>query len=290
MAARAAWKGTLKLSLINIPIRVFPATSASSDVSFRQLHRRCHTPIQLKKWCPHCHEEVESADIVKGYEASKGRFVIVEEKEIAALRPEATHTVELSHILDASQIDPIYIERSYYLAPDAKTAGSPFSVLRDALSDRAAVGHLALHGREYLVAVVQRDEALLMHTLRTVGEVRDLDSVDGLEYADVKVKPDELRLARQVLDSLETDTKLSDFTDHYEAALRELVASKGEGEIVAEAGAARGKAPRVVNLMDALRQSLEQVSKQKKHPARAPAARTARILKHPASRRAHKAS
>ena len=290
MAARAAWKGTLKLSLINIPIRVFPATSASSDVSFRQLHRRCHTPIQLKKWCPHCHEEVESADIVKGYEASKGRFVIVEEKEIAALRPEATHTVELSHILDASQIDPIYIERSYYLAPDAKAAGSPFSVLRDALADRAAVGHLALHGREYLVAVVQRDEALLMHTLRTVGEVRDLDSVDGLEYAEVKVKPDELRLARQVLDSLETDTKLSDFTDHYEAALRDLVASKGEGEIIAEAGAARGKAPRVVNLMDALRQSLEQVSRQKKHPARAPAARTARILKHPASRRAHKAS
>ena len=90
MAARVAWKGSLKLRLIAIPIRVFPATSASADVSFRQLHRRCHTPIQLKKWCPHCEEEVSADDVVRGYESSKGEYIVVEEDEIARLRPEAT--------------------------------------------------------------------------------------------------------------------------------------------------------------------------------------------------------
>src|SRR5262245_41125499 len=100
MAARPTWKGSLRLSLITIPIRAFPATNPGSDVSFRQLHRKCKTPIQLKKWCPHCNEEVGKDDIVKGYETDKGRYVIVEDEEIAAIRPEATHVVNISHVAD----------------------------------------------------------------------------------------------------------------------------------------------------------------------------------------------
>ena len=281
MAGRPTWKGSLRLSLITIPIRVFPATNASSDVSFRQLHRKCHTPIQLKKWCPHCEEEVPADAIVKGYESSKGQYVVVEEKEIANLRPETTHVVDLAHVVDASQIDPIYIERSYYIAPDSKPAGPAFSVFRQALEGKAAIGHLALHGREYLVAILPREDVLLLHTLRTAGEVLAADAVSGLEFAETKVRPEELKLARQVLDSLRSDATLSSFTDHYQDALRDMLAKKRPEEL---AEPDKGTRAPVVNLMEALRQSLAHASTG--HKRTAAGSREHRVLKHPGGRHA----
>ena len=278
--ARPTWKGSLRLSLIAIPIRVFPATSAASDVSFRQLHRKCHTPIQLKKWCPHCEEEVSAEDIVKGYESSKGHFVLVEEEEIAKLRPESTRVVDLSHVIDAQAIDPIYIERTYYLTPDTKAAGSAFAVMREALDGQAAIGRLALHGREYLVAVMPRELALVLHTLRTAGEVRELSSVPDLSFAEAKTRPEEVKLARQVLGSLKTARDLTAFTDNYEEALREMIARKGAGATVSVEGETPTK---VVDLMQALRQSLATISSEKKKPARAGARHKARILPHPST-------
>lgn len=286
MAARSTWKGSLKLSLISIPIRVFPATNPSSDVKFRQFHRKCHTPIQMKRWCPHCEEEVALDDVVKGYESAKGHFVMVEKEDIEKIRPESTRTVDLSHILDESAIDPIYIERAYFIAPDNKAAGASFAVMREALAGKAAVGRLALHGREYLVAVLPRDKELLLYTLRTSGEVRDAGSIDELKYATAKPRADEVKLARQVLGSLETAADLSAFTDNYEEALKEMLHSK-HAEVVTERGKPAATAP--VNLMDALRKSLAQVSAEKKRPARASASRRgAHVL--PYRGRAHKPS
>jgi DNA end-binding protein Ku len=257
MAARSTWKGSLRLSLISIPIRVFPATNPGSDVSFRQFHRKCHTPIKMKRWCPHCEEEVALDDIVKGYETAKGRSVMVEPEDIAKLRPESTRTVEITHVLEGGAIDPLYIERAYFLAPDNKAAGSSFAVLRDALEGRAAIGRLALHGREYLAAVVPRAPELLLYTLRTAGEVRNAGDIEELRFAATKVKADELKLARQVLNSVERVSDLSAFTDHYEDALKDMLSRK-HVEVVAEPGAAKVKAP--ANLMEALRKSLAQVA------------------------------
>ena len=265
--ARATWKGAIRISLITIPIRVFPATNPGSDVSFRQLHRRCKTPIQLKKWCPHCEEEVTSADIVKGYESSKGQYVVVEEEEISKLRPESTRVIDVAHVVSASKIDPLLIERAYFLAPDTKTAGPSFAVLRESMGDRAAVGRLALHGREYLVAVVARDETLVMYTLRTSGEVRSAGNIEELEFARAKVKPDEVRLARQVLQHYEEDVDLSTFTDHYQESLRTMLQAKAPEALVAPTkGGKRGG--KVVDLMEALRQSLERVGAEKPRSVR----------------------
>jgi DNA end-binding protein Ku len=290
VAARPVWKGAIKLSLISIPVRVFPATDSRSDVSFRQLHRKCHTPIQLRKWCPHCEEEVGSDDIVKGYESSKGRYVLVSEEEIAKVRPSSTHVIDLSHVLATSDIDPIYIERSYFLAPDNRNAGSPFAVLREALEGQAGVGRLALHGREYLVAVLPREEGLVMYTLRTAGEVRDMSDIETLEFAGGRTRPDEVRLARQVLNALEHETQLSAFTDHYEEALKAMLAARAGEEVEAVAGPTGPAPKKVVNLMDALRQSLAAVSTPAKKPARARhPRRAARVISHP-GRKARKAS
>jgi DNA end-binding protein Ku len=279
---RSTWKGSIRLSLITIPIRMFPAT-ATADVSFRQVHRKCHTPIQLKKWCPHCEEEVAADDIVKGYESSKGHFVLVEQEEIDRLRPESSHVIDIAHVVDAATIDPIYVERAYFLAPDSQAAGSSFAVLREGLGTRAAVGHVAMHGREYLVAVVPRDAALVMYTLRTAGEVRSARAIEQLGYADTKVKPEEAKLARQVLDHFESAPDLASFTDHYEESLRAMLESKVPVEAVATRGTRQPS--NVVNLMSALRESLEQVSAKKKTARMAKPAK-ARIIKHPGRRAA----
>jgi DNA end-binding protein Ku len=272
LAPRSTWKGTLKLSLIQIPIRVFPATNPASDVRFRQLHRKCHTPIQLKKWCPHCNEEVTSADIVRGYEVSKGRFSIVEEEEIKKLRPESTRIVDISSALDEASLDPVYIERSYVVLPDGKAAAPAFAVIRDALGDTAMIGHLALHGREYLVALVARDSAVRLYTLRTKGEVRDLSRIEDADLAAAKPKADEVRLAKQVMASLDHAPDLSAFTDHYQEALRAMLERK-EVEEVAEGEP--GAPTKVVDLRDALRRSLERVRE------RTPA--SGRVLSHTSS-------
>lgn len=284
---RATWRGSIRFSLVTIPIRVFPAT-ATADVSFRQLHSVCHTPIQLKKWCPHCEQEVDAEEIVKGYESAKGRFVVVEEEEIKKARPESTHTVALSYMLDVKAIDPLYVERVYFLAPDNKEAGSAYAVLREGLGDRAGIGHLALRGREYLVAVVPKDERLEMYTLRTAGEVRDASDIDELSFAAGKVKADETRVARMALDHLPEAPRLSTFTDRYQETLREMLAAKVPEMRVAEPGRS-GKRDKVVNLMDALRESLTQVKTTRPAAVRRAGGKAkparARILPHPAQKR-----
>ena len=282
-AGRSTWKGSIRLSLITIPVRMFPATT-SSDVSFRQLHAKCHTPIQMKKWCPHCEEEVSNDDLVKGYESSKGQYVVVEQKEIEALRPESSHAIDIAHVVEGNTIDPIYIERAYFLAPDGQVAGPSFAVLREGLGDRAGVGHVAMHGREYLVAIVRRDEALAMYTLRTAGEVRSAKNIEELGFAQTKVKPEEARLAKQVLDHFESAPDLSTFTDSYQESLRAMLETKGPGETITAPGEKRTSS-NVVDLMSALRQSLEQVSgKGKKARMTRPVG--GRVVKHPGRRKA----
>ena len=117
MAARPTWKGFLKISLVNIPVRVFPATDSAATISFNQLHAECQTRIQQKRWCPTCEREVPMSEIVKGYEFEKGRYVVMSEEDVSKVRPESTRVIDLVQFTDAAAIDPIYVERPYYLAP-----------------------------------------------------------------------------------------------------------------------------------------------------------------------------
>src|SRR5919108_1398357 len=203
MAARPTWKGFLKISLVNIPVRVFPATDSAATISFNQLHGECQTRIQQKRWCPKCDREVPLSEIVKGYEFEKGRYVVVDEEDIAKVRPESTRVIDLVEFTDASAIDPIYVERPYYLAPDGQMALEAFAVIREGMAGKAGIGKLALYGREYLVAVQPREKGLIMYTLRTTREVRSMDAIDELSGVPDKVKPDEMKLARQVIGTFE---------------------------------------------------------------------------------------
>jgi DNA end-binding protein Ku len=267
MAARPTWKGYLKVSLVTVPVRVFPATNATGVVRFNQLHAECQTRIRQKKWCEECDREVDKSEIVKGYEFEKGRYVVVDEEDIAKAKPESTRIINLLRFADVESIDPIHVERPFYLAPDGKVAAGAFAVLREALRGKAGIGKLALLGREYLVAVQPRDKGLAMFTLRAASEVRRMSAIDELEDLPETVNEAEVQLARQVIGTFAGDLDLSEFTDEYQAELRRIIDAKVAGEEVVETEA--DSPAKVVNLMEALRKSLDQVSASKKQPIKA---------------------
>jgi DNA end-binding protein Ku len=266
MPARPTWKGYLKISLVTIPIKVFPATDAGATLSFNQLHAECQTRIQQKRWCPHCQREVPNTELVKGYEFEKGKYVVIEDEDIDKVRVDSTRVINLEKFTDDTAIDPIYLERPYYLAPDGPVAAQAFAVVREGMEGKAGIGKVALYGREYLVKVQPRERGLIMYTLRHADEIRSMDGIDELANVPEKLKPEEVKLARQVMSTFEGDVDFQSYKDEYQEGLRQIIDAKIEGrEIVTPEVEAP---PKVVNLMDALRKSLDTISASKKKPER----------------------
>ncbi len=262
MAARPTWKGFLKISLVNIPVRVFPATDSAATISFNQLHGECQTRIQQKRWCPKCDREVPLSEIVKGYEFEKGRYVVMDDEDLAKVRPESTRVIDLVQFTEVDAIDPIYVERPYYLAPDGQMSLEAFAVIREGMKGKAGIGKLALYGREYLVAVQPREKGLVMYTMRRANEVRSMEAIEELDNVPEKVKPEEIKMAKQVIGNFEGQLDLAEYRDAYQEELQRIIDAKIAGqEVVATEEQAP---PKVVNLMDALRQSLDRVSTTKK--------------------------
>jgi len=210
---------------------------------------------------------VPISEIAKGYEFEKGRYVVMTEDDMTKVRPESTRVIDLVQFTDAAAIDPIYIERPYYLAPDGAMSQEAFAVMREGMKGKAGIGKLALYGREYLVAVQPRDKGLVMYTLRHAKEIRSMDNIEELDQTPVKVKPDEIKLAKQVIGNFEGALNLEEYSDKYQEELQRIIDAKVAGE---EVVATEEEAPpKVVNLMDALRQSLDRVSSGKKKAAKA---------------------
>src|SRR3954471_13720022 len=267
MAARATWKGYLRVSLVNIPIKVFPATESSGTISFNQLHNASQTRIQQKRWCPSCNKEVANTEIVKGYEFEKGRYVVMTEEDIDKVRPSSTRVIDLVQFDDVGALDPMYVDRTYYLAPDGQVAADAFAVMREGMKGKIGVGKLALYGREYLVAVKPHDQGLVMYTLHHAAEIRSMDSIEELGAIPAKVKPQEIQLAKQVIGTFEKKLDLADYRDEYREGLQKIIDAKIAGEEVV--APAVEMPPKVVNLMEALRKSLDSASAQAKKQAKA---------------------
>jgi len=267
MPARPTWKGYLKISLVNIPIKVFPATDAGATLSFNQLHGECQTRIQQKRWCPKCEREVPNTDIVKGFEFEKGRYVVLDDDDVEKVRVESTRVISLEKFTEDTAIDPIYLERPYYLAPDGPVARDAFAVIREGMKGKAGIGKVALYGREYLVAIRPQKKGLVMYTLHHDAEIRSIDQIEELSSLPAKVKPEEMKLAKQVIATFDAELNLKDYQDEYKAGLRKIIDAKIAGEEVVAPEIQ--EPPKVVDLMEALRRSLNTVSAEKKKPAKA---------------------
>jgi DNA end-binding protein Ku len=274
MAPRPTWKGYLKVSLVTIPVKVFPATESAATISFNQLHAECRTRIQQKKWCPHCEREVTISEVVKGYEFEKGRYVVIEDEDLHKVRVESTKVIDLAQFTDDTAIDPIYVDSAYYLAPDGPMAAEAFAVMRDGMAGKAGIGKVALYGREYLVAIRPRKKGLVMYTLHHDAEIRSIEAIDELNSVPSKVKPEEMKLARQVISSFDSELNLGDYKDEYREGLRKIIDAKIAGQEVVAPEVQ--EPPKVVDLMEALRRSLNTVSAEKKKAAKVPLAAKAK--------------
>jgi DNA end-binding protein Ku len=281
MAVRPTWRGFLKVSLVNIPVKVFPATESAASLSFNQLHAECQTRIQQKRWCPHCEREVPNTELVKGYEFEKGRYVIVTDEDMSKVRVESTRVINLAQFTDDTAIDPIYVDRAYYLAPDGPMAAEAFAVMREGMAGKAGIGKVALYGREYLVAIKPQKKGLVMYTMHHDAEIRSIDQIEELSSVPAKVKPEEMKLAKQVIATFDAELDLKEYKDEYKEGLRKIIDAKIAGEEVVAPEVA--EPPKVVDLMEALRRSLDSVSKDKKKPAKADLA-AAKAAAKPAAR------
>jgi DNA end-binding protein Ku len=272
---RTIWNGSISFGLVNIPVGMALATKPAarqSDVSFRMLHRECQTPIKNKRWCPTHDREVSNDEIVKGWEVAKGQFVIVEEADLEALATaDDSRTIEITRFVEASQVDPIYFDRTYFLAPaDAPAQRRPYVLLLDAMKETgmAAIGRFVRQGAEHFCLIRPKGEALALETLFLAEDVRSEGEIeDAVEEIDVKEA--ELDLARQVIASLVADFDPAELTSDYRRDLRELLEAKLDGQEIAAPEPVEEKAP-VVDLMEALRASVAEAQATKK-PRKAPA-------------------
>ncbi|MEY9179752.1 Ku protein [Bradyrhizobium sp. USDA 313] len=277
MAPRANWKGFLRLSLVTCPIALFPATSESEKISFNQINKKTGHRIRYLKVDAETGDEVSNDDIVKGYQVDKDRYLEVSKDEIENIALESTRTIEIDEFVPRSEIDDLYLVRPYYIVPDGKVGHDAFAVIRETIRslDKVALARVVLTNREHVIALEARDKGLVGMLLRYPYEVRDAaEYFDDIQ--DVKVTKDMLDLAKHIVEQKSGHFEPEKFEDHYEAALAELLANKQKGlPIAAVKRAAPGN---VVNLMDALRQSL----------ASEKGAPTARPTKTPAKKAAKK--
>jgi DNA end-binding protein Ku len=276
MAPRAYWKGYLKLSLVSCPIALFPATSESEKISFHQLNKKTGHRIKYRKVDAETADEVDSTDIIKGYEVGKGDYIELDPEELEAVAIESKRTIDIDEFVPKDEIDELYLNNPYYIAPDGEVGQQAFAVIREAIRKEGmvAIGKVVFTSREHIIALEARGKGLLGVTLRYPYEVRsEADYFDDMP--DEKIPKDMLDLASHIVKTKAGHFEPSKFEDQYEDALKELLKKKQEGKPIERPE--RPKPTNVVNLMDALRQSVEAsgASTASKPKADAPARRTA---------------
>jgi DNA end-binding protein Ku len=264
---RTTWNGSVSFGLVNIPVGLAPATKPAarqSDVSFRMLHRECGTPIKQKRWCPVHERDVESDELVRGWEVAKGQFVVVEDADLEAIEQRDTsRSIEISRFVQLEEVDPIYFDRTYFLVPaGAEAARRPYVLLHEAMKAAgvAAVGRFVLAGKEKLCLIRPMGDALALETLFVHDDVKDHEEIDAAVAAS-EVREPELELAKQIISSLAAPFDPTELRSEYRESLRELLEAKLAGQEI-EAPAEPAPTP-VVDLMEALRASVAAASAKK---------------------------
>jgi DNA end-binding protein Ku len=277
---RTTWNGSISFGLVSIPVGLAPATkpaARASDISFRMLHRECGTPIKQKRFCPVHERDLGPDEIVKGWEVAKGQFVFVEDEEIEALQSrDDSRSIEISRFVDAAEVDPIYFDRTYFLVPaQAPAARRPYVLLLNAMRETgmAALGRFVQQGREKLCLIRPKGDALALETLFLSADVYSQAEIEEA-VDDTGVKEPELALARQVIESLSGDFDASELASDYRRDLRALLEAKLAGEEITAPPPAEEQAP-VVDLMEALRRSVEEAQGAKKPAAKKPTGKAA---------------
>ncbi len=253
---RAIWKGAVSFGLVSVPVKLYAATE-SHDISFRQVHANDGGRIKYQRVCSIDGEEVAYADIAKGYETEDGQMVVLDDDDFADLPASSSREISVEKFVPREQIEPMWLEKSYYLEPDA-VAAKPYALLREALkeADRVAVVTVSLRSRMTTAVLRVRDDVIVMQTMMWPDEIRKPDFA-GIDAADLDVKPQELEMARMLVQTLAGDYDPDEFEDDYQEALEALVRSKLEGGEVKQVETKEPSGGEVVDLLAALQKSVD---------------------------------
>lgn len=263
------FQGFLRISLVSVPVKAYSAAApASAKVSFNQLHEKCHSRIQYKKFCP-IHGQVTQDEIVSGYEYEKGKYVVFDPGEVDQLRTEKDHNIDITQFVKTDQVDPLYeTGKDYFLVPDGGGSEKPYQLIQQSMKSAGVCGisQVVISRREELVMVRPADRMLLMTVLRYANELKSPREFLG-DMASVKASQQEQNLMSQLIKALKVKSfDLSSFHDVYEERLQELIDAKVEGrEVVAPDSE---EAPKVINLMDAIRKSMKRIKTPEKTSSR----------------------
>lgn len=283
MAARSIASGTISFGLVAIPVKLYSTSERSNDIRFNMVHKTCGTRLQYRYYCPTDDELVDRDEIAKGYEVTKGQYVLFSPEELKAIQPESTHEIHVSEFVPLSEVDPIYFEKSYYLGPD-KGGNRPYKLLSQALtkSGRAAIARYSARGKNYVVLLRPFAEGLLMQQLKYADELRSFDEVP---VPDAEVKEAELELAMQLIEqSASDDFEAEEYEDEHKDRMREMIDKKIQGEEIVEVSEEAPKA-QIVDLMAALKASL---GAEEGEPAQAARKGPKRAARKPAAKKASK--
>jgi len=255
MAVRAYWSGNIRLSLVSIPIQVIPATKTGAKIAFHQVHKPSGARIRYQKVAPGV-GPVDTDEIVKGYEVKKGKYVLLEDKEIDKLKLEAKKTIDLVQFVGNHEIDPVYFERPFFVLPEEDEDAEAFVVLRDALkkTKKIGLGQIVIRGKGSIIALKACGKGMLLETLRYADEIKKADSAFS-NVPNVKPEADLIELAEELIEKKTKKFDASAFKDSYNDALRELIEAKAEHRQIREIEDAPQTA-QVIDLMEALRKSV----------------------------------
>ena len=255
--ASTVWKGHLTFGLLSLPVRLYSA-ARSETVSFNQLHKTDHSRVKQVLYCQAEDKPIQRSDIVKGYEYEKDKYVVVEDEEIKKVAPKTAKTMEVLEFVKAGEVDPIYLESSYYLAPD-EGGEKPYALLFEALRQSGYVGvaNIAMHNREHIVILRPGSKGILLHTMYYPNEIRQVEEFRTDTSA---VKPKELELAKTLVESLEAPFEPDKYKDNYRENLLAMIQAKVEGKEVVETAQPAHKAP-VIDILEALKMSLAEGKK-----------------------------
>ena len=263
---RSIWKGHLQFSLVTIPVRIYNAVDREETIRFNQLHKADNGPVGYDKKCKRCNKTLTAEEIEKGYQFEPEQYVIVSAEDLAKIKLKSTKVIEIQGFIDAGEVDASLYESPYFAGPDGAIATKTYSLLGQALkaTGKAGIGKVVLRDREEVMLIAPQDGGLVLHKLRRPNELRKIDNVPQVEKKEVN--KDELKLAISLVESMTTSLKDLDLTDHYSEALRELVEAKIAGKEVVSAP----EEPKpVVDIMTALKESIERTKAQKKPMERA---------------------
>ena len=270
MAPRSVWSGTISFGLVNVPVKAYTAVR-DHDVHFHQLDKKSGARVRNKKVSEKSGRELDNDDIEMGFEVAKGRYVTFDKEELDELKPASTRAIEVTDFVALDEIDPIYYERTYWLAPDGDQAKKSYGLLLAGMEDRqrVAVGTVVMRNKQYLTAVRPLDGVLAMSTMRFADEIAPKSEIDGLPSRRAKPDAKTLRLATQLIDALSADWDPKAYHDTYTEELRSRIEAKEAGEELTEREAPE-PAARVVDLMEALEASVNQAKsgRRKRRPAR----------------------